>query len=81
MFFTTVNTIAMYKVLLTAFGAGISFMATAQIMIRGSVVDAQSRQPLAYALIHKKDNDNTNAESDHYGNFSLRVCDKNALNL
>src|SRR5436190_22276983 len=69
----------MYKRIFFAFLVFLSFRAVSQTVIKGRIIDAQSRQPLEAALIMLKDNSNANAISDHYGNFSLKINNKYAF--
>src|SRR5205085_8296659 len=70
---------SMYSIFLITLLAFLSFDAVSQTTIRGKIVDAQSRQPLESAFVQQKDDDNTKAVTDHYGNFSLKVNNKNTL--
>ena len=63
----------MYKIFLTVFVAFSSSRAISQTIVKGKIVDAQSRQPLESAFIQQKDSDNVKAITDHYGNFSLKI--------
>jgi len=52
------------------------FAATAQ-MLKGTVVDAVSRQPLENVSIISEEKQSINTITDQYGNFSLRINDPN----
>ncbi|MGG9962539.1 TonB-dependent receptor [Ferruginibacter sp. SUN106] len=50
-----------------------AIVAPAQTMLKGKVVDAQSRQPLEAASVSVISNDNDKALTDEYGNFLLKT--------
>jgi hypothetical protein len=62
-----------------AFLVFLSFCAILQTIIKGKIIDAKSRQPLGAAIIQQKDNDNAKAIADHYGNFSLKINNKDVF--
>ncbi len=68
----------MYKFSLSIVLFILSLPVMAQVIIRGKVVDANSRQPLEAAYISQKGNDNQQVLTDHYGNFAISVSNENA---
>ena len=54
-----------------------SLTATAQKIIKGTVIDALSKQPLGAASIYTDDKKNAKAITDDYGNFILKTSSQN----
>lgn len=69
----------MRKIIAILLFSSISCNALSQTIIKGRIIDAQSRQPLESAFIEQKDNYNAKTITDHYGNFSLKVNSREAL--
>lgn len=69
----------MYKSLILPVIIFLCVSAKAQTIVRGKIVDAQSRQPLDAALVVQKNNNNAKVITNHYGSFVLKVKDNNAI--
>jgi len=68
----------MYKCIQTILFIIISTLSFSQTIIKGKVIDAISRQPLEAAYIQQTGNENAKALTDRYGNFQLKINDKQA---
>lgn len=55
----------------------LALSAISQRLVQGKVIDAQSRQPLEAANIEQ--DEKSEANTDQYGNFSLKISDPNAV--